>query len=87
MDMIAMILIMIIWEKFIQDHIANSISLKDKMVEINTTYNIGITPSINNPGILQAINASFWNYNFGAILLIEEYYGVILMHITILLMT
>jgi hypothetical protein len=55
--------------------IANSLSLKDKMVEVNTTYNIGVIPSICNPGTTASDQASFWNNGYGAILLIEEYYG------------
>jgi hypothetical protein len=45
------------------------------MVQVNTTYNIGIIPSIINPGTTASDQASFWNHNYGAILLIEEYYG------------
>ncbi|MGB5893945.1 MAG: M28 family peptidase [Ignavibacteriaceae bacterium] len=55
--------------------IANSLSLKDKMVEVNTSYNIGINPSIINPGTTASDQASFWNNGYGALLLIEEYYG------------
>jgi hypothetical protein len=54
---------------------ASSQNLKNKMVEVNTTYSIGITPSIINPGTGASDHASFWNHNYGAILLIEEYYG------------
>jgi hypothetical protein len=53
----------------------SSQTLKNKMVEVNTTYSIGITPSIYNPGTTASDQASFWNNGFGAILLIEEYYG------------
>jgi hypothetical protein len=53
----------------------NSISLKDMMVQVNTTYSIGVTPSIINPGTTASDQASFWNNNYGALLLIEEYYG------------
>jgi hypothetical protein len=53
----------------------NSYALKDKMVEVNTTYNIGVTPSIINPGTTASDQASFWNNGYGAVLLIEEYYG------------
>ena len=55
--------------------IANSINLKDIMVQVNTSYNIGVIPSIINPGSGASDQASFWNYNYGAILLIEEYFG------------
>jgi hypothetical protein len=45
------------------------------MVQVNTNYSIGIIPSIINPGTTASDQASFWNHNYGAILLIEEYYG------------
>jgi hypothetical protein len=51
--------------------IANSISLKDNMLQINTLYNIGLTLSTINPGATWSDHASFWNRNFGAICLIE----------------
>ena len=55
--------------------IANSISLKDEMVLVNNTYSLGVTPSIINPGTGASDQASFWDRNYGALLLIEEYYG------------
>ena len=55
--------------------IGNSISLKDVMVQVNTDYNIGVIPSIINPGTGASDQASFWDHNYGAILLIEEYVG------------
>ena len=55
--------------------VANSLNLKDKWVEVNTDYNIGIIPSIINPGTTASDQASFWNNGYGALLLIEEYYG------------
>ena len=54
---------------------ANSMDLKDKMVEVNAAYNIGVNLSIINPGLTASDHASFWNNGFGAILLIEQYYG------------
>jgi hypothetical protein len=45
------------------------------MVQVNTTYSIGITTSIINPGTGSSDHASFWSNGYGAILLIEEYYG------------
>ncbi|MBE0572645.1 MAG: M28 family peptidase [Ignavibacteriaceae bacterium] len=51
--------------------IANSIALKDKMLETNTLYNTGLTLSTINPGATYSDHASFWNRNYGAILLIE----------------
>ncbi len=55
--------------------IANSIEIKDIMVQVNTNYNIGVIPSIINPGINGSDQVSFWNNGYGAILLIEEYLG------------
>ena len=54
--------------------IANSISLKDNMLQINTLYSIGLTLQTINPGATYSDHASFWNNNFGAILLIEYDY-------------
>jgi len=51
--------------------IANSIVLKDKMLETNSLYSIGLTLYTINPGATYSDHASFWNYNYGAILLIE----------------
>jgi hypothetical protein len=51
--------------------IANSIALKDKMLEINTLYSTGLTLSTINPGATYSDHASFWNRSYGAILLIE----------------
>ena len=55
--------------------IANSLALKDKMIEVNTNYTIGLTTSVQNPGTTASDQAAFWNNNYGALLLIEEYYG------------
>ena len=55
--------------------IANSMTLKDKMVEVNSTYNIGVNINIINPGLTASDHSSFWNKNYSAILLIEQYYG------------
>jgi hypothetical protein len=54
---------------------ANSNSLKDIMVQVNTTYSLGVSPSVINPGTTASDQASFWNNGYGALLLIEEYYG------------
>jgi hypothetical protein len=55
--------------------IANSLALKDKVIEVNTNYTIGLTTSVQNPGTTASDQAAFWNNNYGALLLIEEYYG------------
>ncbi len=53
----------------------NSISLKDQMLAVNTLYNIGVNTVIENPGTTASDQASFWYNGYGALLLIEEYYG------------
>lgn len=55
--------------------ISNSMTLKDKMVDVNSAYNIGVNLSIINPGLTASDHSSFWNKNYSAILLIEQYYG------------
>ncbi|MBK9097017.1 MAG: M28 family peptidase [bacterium] len=55
--------------------IANSLTLKDKIIETNTLYSIGLTTTTINPGTTASDQASFWNRNYGGLLLIEEYYG------------
>jgi Peptidase family M28/Secretion system C-terminal sorting domain len=51
--------------------IANSIALKDNMYSVNNLYSIGLTLQTINPGATYSDHASFWNNNYGAILLIE----------------
>ncbi|MDZ7625637.1 MAG: M28 family peptidase [Ignavibacteriaceae bacterium] len=52
--------------------VGTSIYLKDKMVEVNSLYSLGLTLDIKNPGSTYSDHASFWNRNYGAILLIED---------------
>ena len=52
--------------------VGTSLYLKDKMVEVNTIYNLGLNIDIKNPGSTSSDHASFWFNNFGAILLIED---------------
>jgi len=54
--------------------IGTSLFLKDKMVEINNLYILGLALNIINPGGGGSDHWSFWTYNFGAILLIEYDY-------------
>ncbi len=54
---------------------ANSISLANYMVEVNDIYNIGLNPTIINPGTEASDHTSFWYNNYSALLLIEAYYG------------
>ncbi len=52
--------------------VGTSLYLKDKMLEVNTLYNLGLNIDIKNPGSTYSDHASFWFNNFGAILLIED---------------
>jgi hypothetical protein len=52
--------------------VGTSLALKDKMVEVNNLYNLGLTLDIKNPGSTYSDHASFWQFNYGAILLIED---------------
>jgi len=52
--------------------VGTSIYLKDKMVEVNTVYALGLVMDIQNPGQTYSDHASFWTFNYGAILLIED---------------
>ena len=54
--------------------IANSIALKDYILMINNLYSLGLNLQIINPGATYSDHASFWNNNYGAILLIEYDY-------------
>jgi hypothetical protein len=54
--------------------IGTSIFLKDKMVETNNLYNLGLNLNVINPGGGGSDHWFFWTYNFGAILLIEYDY-------------
>jgi hypothetical protein len=53
-------------------NVGTSLTLYNKMVEMNTTYNVGLTLVVMNPGSTYSDHASFWNRNYGAILLIED---------------
>jgi len=51
--------------------VGTSMLLTSKMYEVNTTYGIGLVLSTVNPGSTYSDHASFWDENYGAILLIE----------------
>ena len=53
--------------------VGSSYEIKDKMVEVNTTYNIGMVLQIDDPGTTASDHASFWSNGYGAILLIEDW--------------
>ncbi|MFH0736034.1 MAG: M28 family peptidase [bacterium] len=54
---------------------ANSVTLANNMSSINANYAIGLVSGIYNPGSSSSDHASFWYKNYGAVLLIEDYYG------------
>ena len=56
-------------------NIANSIALANLVYNIVSVYNLDLDPVIYNPGTHASDHASFWNRDFGAILLIEAYWG------------
>ncbi len=52
--------------------VGSSLQLKDEILDVNATYNIGLTSIIKNPGSTYSDHSSFWNKGYGAILLIED---------------
>jgi hypothetical protein len=51
--------------------IGSSLYLKDKIIETNNLYGLGLNVDVKNPGSTYSDHAAFWNYNYGAVLLIE----------------
>lgn len=54
---------------------AGSNVLADYLVEVNSLYGLDITTDIINPGAPYSDHSSFWNNDYAAVLIIEEYYG------------
>ncbi|RKY93134.1 MAG: hypothetical protein DRQ13_09835, partial [Ignavibacteriae bacterium] len=52
--------------------VGESHALKDKMLEVNLTYEIGLDLDVIDPGEPYSDHQSFWNNGFTAILLIED---------------
>ncbi len=52
---------------------ANSEIIADTVVAVNIDYNIGIDLQVNNPGATYSDHASFWNHNYGALLMIQDW--------------
>jgi hypothetical protein len=52
---------------------ANSEIIADTVVAVNIDYNIGIDLQVNNPGATYSDHASFWNHNYGAVLMIQDW--------------
>jgi len=51
----------------------SSQELKDKMLQINTDYNVDLNIGLPNPPTTASDHASFWSEGYGAILLIEDW--------------
>lgn len=52
---------------------ANSEDIANVAVSMNSTYSLGLNIAVNNPGATYSDHASFWTYDFGAILIIEDF--------------
>lgn len=53
--------------------IANSENIGDTVFMMNTRYHIGLDLQLNNPGATYSDHASFWNKNFSALLIIQDW--------------
>ena len=54
---------------------ANSVSLANFLVVIDSLYDLPLNPAIYNPGASASDHSPFWQFNYSAILIIEAYYG------------
>jgi len=52
--------------------VGNSLELSDKMLQINSDYNIGLNLEVDSSGYLYSDHSSFWAKGYSAILLIED---------------
>lgn len=50
----------------------NSGRLADTVVFVNTTYGVGLTPTVKSPGSTSSDHSPFWTKGFGAVMLIED---------------
>jgi hypothetical protein len=57
------------------NNIANSNSIANTLIVVDALYNISLEPVIYNPGTWQSDHDSFWGYDYGAVMLIEAFYG------------
>jgi hypothetical protein len=53
--------------------VKESNQIASKISKLNSFYGIGLSPSIVNPGSTSSDHASFWNFNYSAVLLIESF--------------
>lgn len=53
----------------------NSEEIADTVMAVNIDYNIGLDMILVNPGATYSDHASFWNHNYGAVLMIQDWEG------------
>jgi hypothetical protein len=53
--------------------LSSSQNIKNEMLQVNTDYSIGLTMQVPGSPSYSSDHASFWSFNFGAILLIEDF--------------
>ncbi|MBM4171935.1 MAG: M28 family peptidase [Ignavibacteria bacterium] len=53
--------------------VKESNQMASKISKLNSFYGIGLSTSIVNPGSASSDHASFWNFNYSAVLLIESF--------------
>jgi hypothetical protein len=56
-------------------NIGSSPAIANAMVKVNELYELQLDPVIENPGTSASDHSSFWNNDYGAVLLIEGYYN------------
>jgi len=52
--------------------VGSTFRLKDKMLQVNSDYNIGLNLEVINPGLTNSDHSSFWDNGYGAIALSED---------------
>jgi hypothetical protein len=53
--------------------IGNSEAIADTVLSVNLEYNIGLNMILVNPGATYSDHASFWNRDYGAVLMIQDW--------------
>jgi hypothetical protein len=53
--------------------IGNSQAIADTVLSVNIEYNIGLNMILVNPGATYSDHASFWNRDYGAVLMIQDW--------------
>lgn len=56
-------------------NIANSLQIKDDLINVINTHNLNLTPNVVNPGTLDSDHAAFWDQGYSALLVGEEWSG------------